>query len=130
MANNLHCYYPYSKFFLENLKSYFKEYFIAESDYEDVFYIWEHLKSLVYGYNKCSLVRDQFIVPMGGFCSRRFKYNTTEEEQDPYMSFFRDADNLKDNWKLIKQGMFGGSYDGYKQIHNKADKFYKEHAEY
>ena len=69
-------------------------------------------------------------MPMDGFCSRRFKYNTTEEEQDPYMSFFRDADNLKDNWKLIKQGMFGGSYDRYKQIHNKADKFYKEHAEY
>ena len=44
IANNLHYYYPYSKFFLENLKPYFKKYFIAESDYEDVFYIWEHLK--------------------------------------------------------------------------------------
>lgn len=123
MANNN--YYPHSEFFLENLRPYFKEYFIAESDYIDFFYIWEHLKSLVYGYNKCSLAKDLFIVPMGGFCSRRFKYNTAEKEQDPYTSFFGDADNLKDNWEPIKQGMFGGSYDEYKQIYNKADEFYK-----
>ena len=120
-------YYPYSLFFLKNLKPYFKEYFIAESDYEDVFYIWEHLKSLVYGYNKCFPVRDRFSVPMGNFCCQRFKHRVTEE-QDPYTSFFGDADNLKDEWEPIKQGMFGGSYDQYKQVRDQANEIYRRNV--
>ena len=120
-------YYPYSLFFLKNLKPYFKEYFIAESDYEDVFHIWEHLKSLVYGYNKCFPVRDRFSVPMGDFCYQRFKHRATEE-QDPYTSFFGDADNLKDEWEPIKQGMFGGSYDQYKQVRDQANEIYRRNV--
>lgn len=114
-------YYPFSFFLLEELKPLFKGYFVTDSEYENVFYIWEHLKSLVYGYNKCYL--GNFRVPMGNFLCQRTEYN----KQEPYSLFFGEADDLKNNWEPIKQGMFGGSYDNYKQIYNQAETYYQNY---
>lgn len=116
-------YYPYSLFFLEQLEPIFKDYFITKSEYENVFYMWEHLKSLIYGYNKCYLI--EFSVPMGNFLRQRFEYKMREKESEPYTLFFEEADKLKNNWEPIKQGMFGGSYDNYKQIHEQAEAYYQ-----
>ncbi|WP_315558637.1 SIR2 family protein [Hoylesella nanceiensis] len=121
-------YYPFSIFFLWQLEPIFKDYFITNSEYENVFYIWEHLKSLVYGYNKCSLI--EFSVPMGNFLYKRKEYKKRYKETEPYTLFFEEADKLKNNWEPIKQGMFGGSYDNYKQIHEQAEAYYQQYREY
>lgn len=120
--------YPSSLFFLRQLEPIFKDYFITKSEYENVFYIWEHLKSLVYGYNKCSLT--EFSVPMGNFLRQRIEYKMREKESEPYTLFFEEADKLKNNWEPIKQGMFGGSYDNYKQIHEQAEAYYQQYRKY
>ena len=116
--------YPSSIFFLGHLRSLFKDCFTADSEYENVFYIWEHLKSLVYAYNECYMIR--FQAPLGDFLRQRRAYRDERNrgEQVPYIHFFEEADKLKDDWEPIKQGMFGGSYDAYKPIYDQAEKFY------
>lgn len=118
-------YYPFSLFFLQKLAPAFKNYFVTDSEYENVFYIWEHLKSLVYGYNKCYLI--EFGVPMGNFLRQKNDYKMRHKEQEPYTLFFEEADKLKNNWNPIKQGMFGGSYDNYKQIYDQAEAYYQQY---
>lgn len=116
-------YYPFSLFFIRQLNPVFKDYFITDSEYENIFYIWEHLKSLMYGYNKCYL--GGFSVPIGNFFRQRNEYKMRHKEKEPYTIFFEEADKLKNNWEPIKQGMFGGSYDDYKQIYDQAEAFYQ-----
>ncbi len=118
--------YPSSMFFLGHLRSLFKDCFTADSEYENVFDIWEHLKSLVYAYNKCYIIR--FQAPLGDFLRQRmtYRYECSRGEQIPYIHFFEKADKLKDDWEPIKQGMFGGSYDAYKQIYDQAEEYYKQ----
>lgn len=118
-------YYPFSSFFLQNLAPFFKDYFITKSEYENVFYMWEHLKSLVYGYNRCFLI--EFSVPMGNFLRQRIEYKMRHKEQEPYILFFEEADNLKNCWEPIKQGMFGGSYDNYKQTYDQVEAYYQQY---
>lgn len=84
-------YYPFSLFFLGQLEPVFKDYFITKSEYENVFYMWEHLKSLVYGYNKCSLI--EFSVPMGNFLYKRNEYKMRKKESEPYILFLRKPIN-------------------------------------
>ena len=120
--------YPFSLFFLGQLEPIFKDYFITKSEYENVFYIWEHLKSLVYGYNKCSLI--EFSVPMGNFLYKRNEYKMRHKEMEPYILFFEEADELKNNWEPIKQGMFGGSYDNYKQTYEQVEAYYQQNRKY
>lgn len=57
--------YPWSFILLERLRSHFIGCFTVDSEYENTFYIWEHLKSLVYGYNQCYMF-DRFYVPKIG----------------------------------------------------------------
>ena len=118
--------YPSSMFFLGHLRSLFKDCFTADSEYENVFYIWEHLKSLIYAYNKCYMT--DFDAPLGNFLRRRLAYRRIHEGegQEPYVEFFEKADKLKGDWVPIKQGMFGGSYDTYKQIYDRAEMYYKQ----
>ena len=121
-------YYPFSLFFLRQLEPVFKDYFITKSEYENVFYIWEHLKSLVYGYNKCYLI--EFSVPMGNFFRQRIEYKMRNKGQEPYTLFFEEADKLKNNWEPIKQGMFGGSYDNYKHTYEQVEAYYQQYRKY
>lgn len=118
--------YPSSIFFLGHLRSLFKDCFTADSEYENVFHIWEHLKSLVYAYNECYMIR--FQAPLGDFLRQRRAYRDERNrgEQVPYIHFFEEADKLKDDWEPIKQGMFGGSYDAYKPIYDQAEEYYKQ----
>jgi hypothetical protein len=50
--------------------------------------------------------------------------------EEPYCTFFDSADKLKDEWKPIKQGMFGGSYDEYKKVFDQTEAFYKQNMRY
>lgn len=119
--------YPSSMFFLERLRSIFEGCFTADSEYENVFYIWEHLKSLLYSYD--GYYKEYgFVVPLGNFLHQRMVYRRASQsgEQEPYILFFEGADKLKNDWEPIKQGMFGGSYDAYKQIYDQAEEYYQQ----
>ena len=82
----------------------------------------------MYGYNKCYLIK--FSVPMGNFFHHRNKDKMGYKEVESYTLFFEEADKLKNNWEPIKQGMFGGSYDNYKQTYEQVEAFYQQHRKY
>lgn len=121
--------YPWSFIFLEKLRPHFRWCFTVDSEYENIFYIWEHLKSLVYGYNKCYIL-DGFYVPTGQFLRSRVEYRIRQNNEEPYCIFFDSADKLKNEWKPVKQGMFGGNYDEYKKVSEQAEEFYKQNMRY
>lgn len=117
--------YPWSFLFLNKLRSHFTGCFIVDSEYENIFYIWEHLKSLVFGYNKCYIL-DRFYVPTGQFLRSGAEYQMRQNGTEPYSIFFASADKMKDEWEPIKQGMFGGSYAEYKKVFDQAKAFYNQ----
>jgi hypothetical protein len=121
--------YPRSVILLERLRSQFKECFTVDSEYENPFYIWEHLESLLFGYNHCYIL-DHFYVPTGQFIRKKVEYKMRNNGEEPYSIFFDKADKLKDEWEPIKQGMFGGNYDEYKKIFNQAEEYYKQNRIY
>jgi NAD-dependent SIR2 family protein deacetylase len=121
--------YPWSFLFLNKLRPHFIRCFTIDSEYENTFYIWEHLKSLVFGYNKCYIL-DRFYVPTGQFLRSRVDYKVRQNGEEPYCVFFDSADKLKGEWKPVKQGMFGGSYDEYKKVFDQAEEFYKQNIRY
>jgi len=114
-------------FFLEELRPFFKDYFIVDSEYENTFFIWEHMKSLIYGYNKCYILSESF--PLGEFLRREYMYKEYGNDE-PYTIFWESADNLKNEWAPIKQGMFGGRYENYKTISEKANAYYKQNRKF
>ncbi len=120
--------YPQSIILFENLHRYFNDIFIADSEYENMFYMWEQLMSLLYGYMKTKPII--FRVPTGQFLHQKNEYFQHHNADEPFTIFFNSADKLKDEWEPIKQGMFGGSYNNYKEISEKAKKFYSDHFRY
>ena len=121
--------YPWSFILLEKLRSHFSGCFTVDSEYENTFYIWEHLESLLFGYNQYYTL-EQFHVPTGQFLRSRVEYKIRYNSEEPYNIFFDSADKLKGEWNPIKQGMFGGSYDEYKKIFDQTEEFYKQHIKY
>lgn len=119
-------YYPYSILLLNELRPFFEKVFDLESEYESTFYTWEHLKSLLYGYHKC-INRNDLIIPVGHFVRYGAEAFFREKDSNPYCLFFDSAEELKDNWPPVKQGMFGGKYANYKSIHDQAEEYYKKY---
>ena len=115
--------YPLSGFLRKQLVSIFEDTFVVDSEFISVFDIWEHLKALVYAYNKSD---SYCLAPSGEFLIRKCCYELTENE--PYPLFFKEADRLQDDWEPIKQGMFGGSYNNYKQVYEQTMFWYKQHG--
>ena len=119
-------YYPYSILLLKELEPFFEKEFDLASEYQSTFYIWEHLKSLLYGYHKC-INMDDLIIPVGDFMRYGVEAYFREKDGNPYCLFFDSADELKDNWPPVKQGMFGGKYANYKSFYDHAAEYYKNH---
>ena len=115
--------YPLSGFLRKQLVSFFEDTFVVDSEFISVFDIWEHLKALVYAYNKGDSC---CFAPSGEFLIRKCRYELIENE--PYTLFFKEADRLQDDWEPIKQGMFGGSYNNYKQVYEQTILWYKQHG--
>lgn len=122
-------YYPMSIFILEKLRSVFKDYFLVDAEYEYTFYIWERLKSLVFGYNKYYIL-NTFSIPLGNFIRSEIEYKFRGLGEDLYTIFWESADTLKNEWPPIKQGMFGGRYENYKDINEQATAFIAQYARY
>ncbi|MDR1714470.1 MAG: SIR2 family protein [Prevotella sp.] len=127
--SSLNYYYPWSFILIGKLRSHFRKYFTVDSEYENTFHIWEHLKSLVYGYNQC-YIPGRFYVPTGQFLRSRAEYRMRHKGEEPYCIFFDRADKLKNEWEPVRQGMFGSSYDEYKKVFSQAEEFYKQNTRY
>ncbi|MBP1616050.1 MAG: hypothetical protein H6Q13_3498 [Bacteroidetes bacterium] len=121
--------YPWSDILIKRLRSHFRGCFTVDSEYESTFSIWEHLESLVFGYNRCAIL-DRYYVPTGQFIFSRGGYRIKPNSEEPYCVFFNSADKLKGEWKPIKQGMFGGNYDEYKNVFDLAEEFYKRNMRF
>lgn len=115
--------YPFSLFFLEELRPVFNDCFIVDSEYENTFYIWERLKSLIYGYNKSNTL-NEFSIPLGNFIDKEIEYKHRVLDNEPYTIFWESSDSLKNEWPPLKQGMFGGSYEKFKAIERQASDYY------
>lgn len=122
-------YYPFSVFTLEKLRPVFKDYFIVDSEYESSFYTWERLKSWVFGYNKYYILKT-FSIPLGNFTRKEIEYKVYGMGENPYTIFWENADTLKNEWPPIKQGMFGGRYENYKEVNEQAQNYIKQYAPY
>ena len=106
--------YPFSRFYMDKIKPVCISYFVSADDFKSTYYIWEHLKALLYGYNKCYMY--DFHVPTGLFYEIGSVYKS-----HPSVLYFKEAEKLRENWEPIKQGMFGGSYDAYKAVFDQAE---------
>lgn len=102
----------------------FQKVFTLNAEYESAFYKWEKLKSLVYGFNKCFIL-NIFHIPIGFFTRYEAEQRFRMQEESDYCVFFDSADELKNEWPPIKQGMFGGSYQKYKEVLDQAEDYYK-----
>lgn len=117
------CRFPASVFYMESLRTVSHSCFSTDSEYESFFYIWEHLRSLMFSYSKCNPIGKASI--LGDFLLARDDYRGDIRGQEPYTLFFEGAKDLRGDWEPIKQGMFGGNYDEYEGIYNKLEEYYE-----
>ena len=111
--------YPFSRFYMDKIKPVCISYFVSADEFKSTYYIWEHLKALLYGYNKCYMYG--FRVPTGMF------YDVGKsDKRHPSVLYFNEAEKLRENWEPIKQGLFGGSYDEYKAVFDQVEKYLSE----
>lgn len=118
------CLYPISTFLYRNLYPFFEDSFLISSQYPSIFNIWEHLRTLIYAYNKCCV--HERTVLLGNFFRHRAVYRRICDsiQFDPYMQFFEKARRLKNDWEPIKQGMFGGRYRNYRRVYKQVEKHF------
>jgi hypothetical protein len=117
-------YYPWTRWLMDNVCSHFKPFFMVESEIEATYYIWEQLKSLLFGY-KCGMRFGGYYFTTGFFLHYRVELMRNVGADDSYTTFYGDAERLKNEWSPIKQGMFGGKYEQYKEIVKEAEEYYK-----
>lgn len=114
--------YPYSQMIMTSIRPFFKNIFVDDKDFQNNFYVWEHLASLLCGYYKNHICPDREWFPLGGFVNKRI--SLLRNEEDNYTDFFKSADKLKGFWPPIKQGLFDGKYEEYERIFKEAEKYY------
>ena len=117
-------YYPWSMWLIDIVKPHFKPFMITESDIDALYYIWEQLKSLVFGY-KCGTIMGRQYFTNGFFLHYRVEIRRNVIGDEPYINFYNDAERLQNEWPPIKQGMFGGDYAQYQELVRQAEAFYR-----
>ncbi len=117
-------YYPWTMWLKDIVMPHFKPFMVVESDIEPLYYIWEQLKSLVFGY-KWGTTMGMHYFTSGFFLHYRAGVMRNLGVEEPYMAFYGDADRLQNEWLPIKQGMFGGDYAQYQELVKQAEEFYK-----
>ncbi len=112
---------PVSTKLFQQLRPYFANSILTETEYVSIFCIFEYLLSLNYKDVGAGLAIASYWSPWGEFVWR--KYYFMREQNNLFTSFFAQADNLKNNWEPIKQGMFEGEYDRYAKAKKQVDDF-------
>lgn len=113
--------YPYSQLLMSGIKNYFNKTFIDDDDFQNCFYTWEHMASLLCNYNKCHMFADNWF-PVGSFVNKRMSIYRNQD--DFYTDFFNKSKIQKAEWDPIKSGLFGGDYDAFVKVFNEAESFY------
>lgn len=117
--------FPYSSMIMNGIWPVLENIFFDETDFRDTFYTWEHMSSLLFRYHKNNHIKDDWN-PIGGFLHKRI--SILRQMRDSYTVFFRSAEELKDEWSPIKQGLFGGSYTNYRKIYEESEEYYKKQS--
>lgn len=117
-------FYPWSMWIKEVVIPHFKPYFVVETDAEATYYIWEQLKSLVFGFMSGQRHGYQYFTT-GSFLHYRVGLLRSVGNDELYSLFYGGADKLKDEWPPVKHGMFGGNYLKYQELVKQAEEFYK-----
>ncbi len=113
--------YPFGRFYMDKIKPVCNSLFASADDFKSTYYIWEHFKTLIYGYNKCYMFG--FHVPTGMF------YDVWKsDKRHPSVLYFNEAEKQRESWEPIKQGLFGGNYDEYKAVFDQVEKYLSEHG--
>ena len=116
-------YTPISTLIHNKIRSLFNSILREDLDFDITFDIFEYLYSLNYLY----LNGEEFgrvWVPWGEYKWRAINY--TRMTNDPFNSFFAEADKLRDNWLPLKGNMFDGKYSTYTETKQKVDEFLKK----
>lgn len=117
-------YYPWSMWLKDVICPHFNPFFVTESDAEATYYIWEQLKSLLFGYQNTSTLWGKYFTT-GFFLHYRAEMMRSIGSDEPYKAFYGAADKLQDEWPPIKQGMFAGKYERYQEVVKQAEEYYK-----
>lgn len=121
-------YYPYSELVSRMLEPYFKEYVFDRDDYHYLYCTWEHLFSLMYNYYGCGIIVNREFFPLGMFVHERFDFARAADNF--YTNFFKEASNVKERWEPLKQGLFDGVYENFKNTYIKAEEYYNKNGRY
>ena len=108
---------------MSGIKTDFNKIFIDDNDFQNCYYTWEHMASLLCNFYKCQPLPDKWF-PIGGFINKRF--SLLRYEDDFYTNFYKQAEVDKDNWAPIKQGLFGGKYSEYVTTYQEGEEFYNK----
>lgn len=117
-------YYPWTMWLKEIVSPHFEPFFMVESEIESTYYIWEQMKSLLFGF-KCGKRFGNIYFTTGYFLHYRVGLMRNVGGDEPYSVFFAGADTLREEWPPIKQGMFGGEYAKYQELVKQAEEYYK-----
>lgn len=110
---------PLSTIFTKLLRPYFQREIFTESEFIEIFCIFEYLLSLSYKELEIPNMTDW--VPWGEFQWRKGYF--MRNNNDLYTDFFAQAEQQKNSWEPLKQGMFGGKYEIYEEIKKQVDSF-------
>ena len=105
---------PHSTYIHKTIQNYTNSLCIDEAEEHTYFDIMEYLLRLVYHH----IVKDEFgwWLPTG-----EYKWRESEYRNSQFKEFFNEADTMKDEWPILKAGLFNGSYDTYSTIKAEAD---------
>ena len=118
-------YYPWTMWLKEIVSPHFIPHFIVDSEVEATYYIWEHLKSLVFGFKNDNRLLGKYFTT-GFFLHYRAGLVRNICSDEPYTEFYAGGDKLKNEWPPIKQGMFGGKYNQYQELVKQAEEYYRK----
>lgn len=108
---------PMSITLCSTLKPYFKSIISSEKEFENYFDIFEYMLSLNFMF-----IEDNSWLPVGQYI---WKDRYVRSSNSLFNDFFKDAETKQAEWLPIKAGMFGGNYNTYFEIKQKADEFIK-----
>lgn len=112
---------PLSTILSKQLRSYLQKDIFTESEYDQTLCIFEYLLSLSYKHIVGPVSFNNDWVPWGEFQWRKFYF--IRNTDNLFTTFFEQAEQQKNAWEPLKQGMFSGKYEIYEETKKQVDDF-------
>lgn len=110
---------PLSTILFKQLRFCFQKEIFTESEYVQTFCIFEYLVSLSYKHIGIPTLTNW--VPWGEFQWRKGYF--MRNSNNLFTTFFEQAEQQKNAWEPLKQGMFSGKYETYEETKKLVDDF-------